>query len=48
MQRRNEGSVPMTHAVETVNMALFCDFENVALGVKDAEYPKFDLSLIHI
>jgi len=25
------------------NMALFCDFENVALGVADAEYPKFDI-----
>uniref|UniRef100_UPI000A174AD9 NYN domain-containing protein n=1 Tax=Derxia lacustris TaxID=764842 RepID=UPI000A174AD9 len=24
-------------------MALFCDFENVALGVADAEYPKFDI-----
>ena len=24
-------------------MALYCDFENVALGVKDAKYPKFDI-----
>jgi uncharacterized protein (TIGR00288 family) len=25
------------------NMALFCDFENVALGVRDAKYEKFDV-----
>ena len=25
------------------NMALFCDFENVALGVRDAKYDKFDI-----
>ncbi|WP_084545359.1 NYN domain-containing protein [Derxia gummosa] len=24
-------------------MALFCDFENVALGVAEADYPKFDI-----
>ena len=24
------------------NLALFCDFENIALGVKDAKYAKFD------
>ena len=28
----------MTHAAETKNMALFCDFENVALGVREANY----------
>jgi len=28
---------------ETVSMALFCDFENVALGVRDAKYEKFDI-----
>ena len=27
-------------------LALFCDFENVALGVKDEKFPKFDISLI--
>jgi len=27
-------------------MALFCDFENVALGVRDAEFPKFDISKV--
>jgi uncharacterized protein (TIGR00288 family) len=27
-------------------MALFCDFENVALGVRDAKYEKFDIKKI--
>lgn len=36
----------MTHKVETKNMALFCDFENVALGVRDAQYDKFDISKV--
>ncbi|AHE98230.1 hypothetical protein THITH_08080 [Thioalkalivibrio paradoxus ARh 1] len=25
------------------NMALFCDFENIALGVREARYPQFDI-----
>jgi len=28
---------------EHISMALFCDFENVALGVRDAKYDKFDI-----
>jgi uncharacterized protein (TIGR00288 family) len=28
------------------NMALFCDFENVALGVADAKYAKFDIDKV--
>jgi uncharacterized protein (TIGR00288 family) len=28
------------------NLALFCDFENVALGVQDAKFPKFDMGLV--
>jgi uncharacterized protein (TIGR00288 family) len=28
---------------DTASMALFCDFENVALGVRDAKYEKFDI-----
>ncbi|MCL6555889.1 MAG: NYN domain-containing protein [Burkholderiales bacterium] len=28
---------------EITNMALFCDFENIALGVRDAKYPQFDI-----
>ena len=31
---------------ETRNMALFCDFENVALGVRDAKYDKFDMDKV--
>ena len=27
-------------------MALFCDFENVALGVQDAKYEQFDISRV--
>jgi hypothetical protein len=25
------------------NLALFCDFENIALGVRDTKYDKFDI-----
>jgi uncharacterized protein (TIGR00288 family) len=31
---------------EIINMALFCDFENVALGVRDANYASFDISKV--
>jgi uncharacterized protein (TIGR00288 family) len=31
---------------DTTNMALFCDFENVALGVRDAKYDKFDIKKV--
>ncbi len=31
---------------EIRNMALFCDFENVALGVRDAKYAKFDIARV--
>jgi uncharacterized LabA/DUF88 family protein len=30
----------------TTSMALFCDFENVALGVRDAKYAKFDIERV--
>ena len=33
----------MAASPDTVSMALFCDFENVALGVRDAKYDKFDI-----
>ena len=33
----------MTDRPNTRNMALFCDFENVALGVRDAKYAAFDI-----
>jgi len=31
---------------ETRSMALFCDFENIALGVRDAKYDKFDINRV--
>jgi len=36
----------MTQTAETKNMALFCDFENIALGVRDANYAKFDINKV--
>ena len=36
----------MNHPPENVSMALFCDFENVALGVRDAKYERFDIKLV--
>ena len=30
----------------TQSMALFCDFENIALGVRDAKYSKFDMQKV--
>ncbi len=36
----------MAASQETRNMALFCDFENVALGVQDAKYEKFDINRV--
>ncbi len=31
---------------EITSMALFCDFENVALGVRDAKYAQFDIKKV--
>ena len=31
---------------DTTNLALFCDFENIALGVRDARYDKFDINRV--
>ncbi|HZP64771.1 MAG TPA: NYN domain-containing protein [Rudaea sp.] len=31
---------------ETRNLALFCDFENVALGVREARYEQFDINKV--
>jgi uncharacterized protein (TIGR00288 family) len=36
----------MTARTETKNMALFCDFENIALGVRDANYAQFDIGKV--
>lgn len=32
--------------INTRNLALFCDFENVALGVRDARYEAFDIQKV--
>ena len=36
----------MNEKNQTRNMALFCDFENVALGVRDARYAAFDIQKV--
>jgi uncharacterized protein (TIGR00288 family) len=33
----------MNKMLETENLAVFCDFENVALGVRNARYAQFDI-----
>jgi uncharacterized protein (TIGR00288 family) len=38
--------VVMAGQSDTNNMALFCDFENVALGVKEAKYAQFDINKV--
>ncbi|MEM1092267.1 MAG: NYN domain-containing protein [Pseudomonadota bacterium] len=36
----------MSDMNSTANMAVFCDFENVALGVRDANYKRFDIQKV--
>ncbi len=36
----------MSSANEDQNLAIFCDFENVALGVRDARIEKFNINLV--
>ncbi|MGH6646739.1 NYN domain-containing protein [Aquabacterium sp.] len=36
----------MASPQDHISMALFCDFENVALGVRDAQYDKFDIKRV--
>jgi len=36
----------MAQSHDVTNMALFCDFENIALGVQDAKYDKFDIGKV--
>ena len=36
----------MSEQHRTQNMALYCDFENVALGVRDAKYKAFDINKV--
>jgi uncharacterized LabA/DUF88 family protein len=36
----------MATSPDVTSMALFCDFENVALGVRDTQHDKFDIKLV--
>jgi len=36
----------LSSANENLNIAIFCDFENIALGVRDAKIAKFDIQLV--
>jgi uncharacterized protein (TIGR00288 family) len=36
----------MTTLADARNLALFCDFENIALGVREANYPDLDVKLV--
>jgi len=36
----------MPNQAEDNNMALFCDFENIALGVREAKYDKFNIGRV--
>ncbi len=36
----------MSRRSDTHNMAIFCDFENVAIGVREAKYAQFDISKV--
>ena len=36
----------MSSGSEDLNLAIFCDFENVALGVRDARIKKFNINLV--
>jgi uncharacterized protein (TIGR00288 family) len=36
----------MSTGSDTTNLALFCDFENIALGVRDARYAQFDINRV--
>jgi len=40
------GALPPTRTALDQRLALFIDFENIALGVRDAQYKKFDIQLI--
>src|SRR5918911_565024 len=44
--RQTPGCTTMAGPPEITNMALFCDFENLALGVRDAKYAQFDMEKV--
>jgi uncharacterized protein (TIGR00288 family) len=43
---RLQGENRMAANQDTRSMALFCDFENVALGVREAKYAQFDIGKV--
>jgi len=43
LQRTNQRGKPWQDNLEIKDMALFCDFENIALGVRYASTPSFDM-----
>jgi uncharacterized protein (TIGR00288 family) len=37
----------MSHSMDDApNIAIFCDYENVAIGVRDAKYDNFDINFV--
>ncbi len=36
----------MSKTLESQNLAVFCDFENIAIGVRDARYAQFDITKV--
>ena len=46
MPWRSNSAMAGPGSSETRSMAVFCDFENVALGVRDAKYDKFDIAKV--
>src|SRR5215510_12106282 len=46
LQLPTTGGTSMAGQPEIKNMALFCDFENLALGVRDAKYAQFDMKKV--
>jgi uncharacterized protein (TIGR00288 family) len=42
----NQKDKTMVQGTEVQNMAVFCDFENIALGVRDARYDRFDIARV--
>ena len=44
--RQHVSEPSMSHTPDSINLAVFCDFENVALGVRDARYASFDINKV--
>ena len=42
----NVSSGPPTRTAVDQRLSIFIDFENIALGVRDAQYKKFDIHLV--